>query len=300
VAEPFDAKAACAARRQPRARRGQGLGGEARTSRIEAPARVFDAQDDLLAAFKAGALVGDFVAVIRAQGPRANGMPELHKLTPTLGVLQDRGQRVALLTDGRMSGASGKVLAAIHVTPGSDLRWRTREAARWRPSSASTPRPARMDVLLDATTVAAREPAAFDLAANRQSASAANCSAAARTGRLGRARRLHLVRGRLSDGDAARAGDDRRHRRHQRALRADRSSPQPQPQLLQQQSLRNAEFASLQHAAEHYLAGVGVQPRRRHRGRLPGRRRRNPPDQSRLVVQPQRTAAQLGARLAAT
>ncbi|MCB1552704.1 MAG: phosphogluconate dehydratase [Xanthomonadales bacterium] len=84
---------------------------------IEAPARMFDSQDALLDAFKAGDLVGDFVAVIRGQGPRANGMPELHKLTPTLSVLQDRGQHVALLTDGRMSGASGKVLAAIHVVP---------------------------------------------------------------------------------------------------------------------------------------------------------------------------------------
>jgi phosphogluconate dehydratase len=84
---------------------------------IRAPAKVFESQDALLAAFKAGALEGDFIAVIRGQGPRANGMPELHKLTPTLAVLQDRGQRVALLTDGRMSGASGKVLAAIHVTP---------------------------------------------------------------------------------------------------------------------------------------------------------------------------------------
>ncbi|MCB1598516.1 MAG: phosphogluconate dehydratase [Xanthomonadales bacterium] len=85
--------------------------------RIQAPARVFDSQDALLAAFKAGSLTGDLVAVIRGQGPRANGMPELHKLTPTLSVMQDRGQRVALLTDGRMSGASGKVLAAIHVSP---------------------------------------------------------------------------------------------------------------------------------------------------------------------------------------
>ncbi|MDT8438840.1 MAG: phosphogluconate dehydratase [Wenzhouxiangellaceae bacterium] len=85
--------------------------------RIEAPARVFDSQDELLAAFKAGRLDGDFVAVIRGQGPKANGMPELHKLTPTLQVLQDRGQQVALLTDGRMSGASGSVLAAIHVVP---------------------------------------------------------------------------------------------------------------------------------------------------------------------------------------
>ncbi|HEY5612463.1 MAG TPA: dihydroxy-acid dehydratase, partial [Lysobacter sp.] len=84
---------------------------------ISAPAKVFDSQDAVLAAFDAGTLTGDFVAVVRGQGPRANGMPELHKLTPILGVLQDRGQRVALLTDGRMSGASGKVLAAIHVTP---------------------------------------------------------------------------------------------------------------------------------------------------------------------------------------
>ncbi|WP_199268740.1 phosphogluconate dehydratase [Cognatiluteimonas profundi] len=84
---------------------------------ITAPAKVFDTQEAVLDAFKTGQLEGDFVAVVRGQGPRANGMPELHKLTPTLGLLQDRGQRVALLTDGRMSGASGKVLAAIHVTP---------------------------------------------------------------------------------------------------------------------------------------------------------------------------------------
>ncbi len=84
---------------------------------IEAPARVFDSQQGLNDAFKAGSLTGDFIAVIRFQGPRANGMPELHKLTTVLGVLQDRGQRVAIVTDGRMSGASGKVPAAIHVTP---------------------------------------------------------------------------------------------------------------------------------------------------------------------------------------
>jgi phosphogluconate dehydratase len=87
--------------------------------RITAKAKLFETQDALLAAFRAGELTGDFVAVVRGQGPRANGMPELHKLTPTLSVLQDRGQRVALLTDGRMSGASGKVLAAIHVSPES-------------------------------------------------------------------------------------------------------------------------------------------------------------------------------------
>ena len=84
---------------------------------IEAPAAIFHDQDDVLRAFKAGELERDVVVVMRFQGPRANGMPELHKLTPALGVLQDRGFRVALLTDGRMSGASGKVPAAIHLSP---------------------------------------------------------------------------------------------------------------------------------------------------------------------------------------
>jgi phosphogluconate dehydratase len=84
---------------------------------IEAPCRVFDSQDGVQAAFKAGELDRDVVVVVRFQGPRANGMPELHKLTPPLGVLQDKGFKVALVTDGRMSGASGKVPAAIHVTP---------------------------------------------------------------------------------------------------------------------------------------------------------------------------------------
>jgi phosphogluconate dehydratase len=84
---------------------------------IEAACRVFDSQDAVLAAFKAGELDRDVVVVMRFQGPRANGMPELHKLTPPLGVLQDKGFKVALVTDGRMSGASGKIPAAIHVTP---------------------------------------------------------------------------------------------------------------------------------------------------------------------------------------
>jgi phosphogluconate dehydratase len=84
---------------------------------IEAPARIFSDQDEVVTAFKAGELDRDGVVVVRFQGPRANGMPELHKLTPSLGVLQDRGFRVALVTDGRMSGASGKVPAAIHVSP---------------------------------------------------------------------------------------------------------------------------------------------------------------------------------------
>src|SRR5216110_2183106 len=84
---------------------------------VEAPAVVFDSQEQFLAAFKAGQLERDFVAVVRFQGPRANGMPELHNLTPPLGVLQGKGFKVALVTDGRMSGASGKVPAAIHLSP---------------------------------------------------------------------------------------------------------------------------------------------------------------------------------------
>ncbi|MDE2395264.1 MAG: phosphogluconate dehydratase [Burkholderiales bacterium] len=84
---------------------------------VEAPARLFDSQEALLAAFNKGELERDLVAVVRFQGPHANGMPELHKLTPPLAVLQGKGFKVALVTDGRMSGASGKVPAAIHVTP---------------------------------------------------------------------------------------------------------------------------------------------------------------------------------------
>ena len=84
---------------------------------IQAPARIFTDQEQVKEAFKAGELTEDMVVVVRFQGPRANGMPELHSLTPTLSVLQDRGLRVALLTDGRMSGASGKVPAAIHFSP---------------------------------------------------------------------------------------------------------------------------------------------------------------------------------------
>ncbi|PMR73205.1 phosphogluconate dehydratase [Billgrantia endophytica] len=84
---------------------------------IEAPVKIFDDQNQVKAAFESGELDRDVVVVVRFQGPKANGMPELHKLTPFLGVLQDRGFKVALVTDGRMSGASGKVPAAIHVTP---------------------------------------------------------------------------------------------------------------------------------------------------------------------------------------
>lgn len=88
---------------------------------VEAPAVVFDDQEDFLVAFQKGELEKDFVAVIRFQGPRANGMPELHKLTPPLGVLQDKGFKVALVTDGRMSGASGKVPSAIHLCPECEM-----------------------------------------------------------------------------------------------------------------------------------------------------------------------------------
>jgi phosphogluconate dehydratase len=84
---------------------------------VEAPCRIFQDQASVAAAFSAGELDRDVVVVVRFQGPRANGMPELHKLIPALGVLQDRGHKVALVTDGRMSGASGKVPAAIHCTP---------------------------------------------------------------------------------------------------------------------------------------------------------------------------------------
>jgi hypothetical protein len=112
---------------------------------VEAPARVFHSQEELNAAFKAGELERDFVAVVRFQGPKANGMPELHKLTPTvLGVLQDRGRKVALVTDGRMSGASGKVPAAIHVTPEAPTAARSPGIEGMATSSASTRRRARL------------------------------------------------------------------------------------------------------------------------------------------------------------
>ena len=125
---------------------------------VEAPAIVFDTQEALQAAFKAGELEGDFVAVVRFQGPHANGMPELHKLTPPLSVLQGKGFKVALVTDGRMSGASGKVPAAIHVSPealagGPLAKVRTGDLIRID-SNAGT-----LLALVDEATWAAREPA---------------------------------------------------------------------------------------------------------------------------------------------
>ena len=126
---------------------------------VEAPARVFHDQAELAAAFQAGELDRDLVAVVRFQGPRCNGMPELHKLTPFLGVLQERGYRVALVTDGRMSGASGKVAAAIHVCPeacdGGPLA-RVRDGDLIRVDG----RTGELRVLVDAAEFAAREPVA--------------------------------------------------------------------------------------------------------------------------------------------
>ena len=125
---------------------------------IEAPVRVFHDQNDALAAFKAGELDRDVIVVIRFQGPVANGMPELHKLTPPLGVLQDKGFNVALVTDGRMSGASGKVPAAIHLSPegargGAIAKLQNSDIIRLCANTGT------LSVLVDADIWAARAPA---------------------------------------------------------------------------------------------------------------------------------------------
>jgi phosphogluconate dehydratase len=132
---------------------------------VEAPAAIFSTQEALLAAFRAGELDRDHVAVVRFQGPQANGMPELHKLTPQLGVLQDRGFKVALVTDGRMSGASGKVPAAIHLTPetadgGPLARLREGDVVRLDAEAG------RLEALVEPGEWAARAPATADLAGN--------------------------------------------------------------------------------------------------------------------------------------
>jgi phosphogluconate dehydratase len=129
---------------------------------IEAPARIFHSQEELQAAFRAGELTGDMVAVVRFQGPKANGMPELHRLTPPLAVLQERGFKVALVTDGRMSGASGKVPAAIHVTPeavdgGPIAKIRDGDIIRLDADAGT------LEVLAD---LSVREPVWVDLSAN--------------------------------------------------------------------------------------------------------------------------------------
>ncbi len=132
---------------------------------IEAPAIVFDSQEALHAAFKAGELTHDFIAVVRFQGPKSNGMPELHKLMPPLGICQDRGLKVALVTDGRLSGASGKVPAAIHVTPealdgGLIGRVQTGDIVRLDATTGS------LEVLVPAGTLEARATPVVDLSGN--------------------------------------------------------------------------------------------------------------------------------------
>jgi phosphogluconate dehydratase len=131
---------------------------------IEAPARIFHDQDSVKRAFKAGEFTTDTIVVVRFQGPQANGMPELHSLTPLLSVLQDRGLKMALVTDGRMSGASGKVPAAIHVSP---------EAAKGGPLSRLRDGDiVRLDAVAGTLSVLAadfetRTPVQADLSANR-------------------------------------------------------------------------------------------------------------------------------------
>ncbi|HEY9038149.1 MAG TPA: phosphogluconate dehydratase [Roseovarius sp.] len=131
---------------------------------VEAPVRVFDDQDAVKPAFKAGELTGDLIVVVRFQGPRANGMPELHSLTPLLSILQGRGQKVALVTDGRMSGASGKVPAAIHVCPeamdgGAIAKLRDGDILRIDPEAGT------LEILTDG--VLERPAATADLSANQ-------------------------------------------------------------------------------------------------------------------------------------
>ena len=127
---------------------------------------VFDSQQEFKAAFEAGKLARDFVAVLRFQGPAANGMPELHGLTPILGVLQNKGKQIALVTDGRMSGSSGKTLAAIHLTPegvraGPIARLRDGDVIRIDTTRGT------MDVKVPQTEWSKREPASYDAAAHQ-------------------------------------------------------------------------------------------------------------------------------------
>ena len=134
---------------------------------IEAPCRIFHSQEELAAAFKANELNMDVIAVVRFQGPKANGMPELHRMTPPLAVLQERGHRVALVTDGRMSGASGKVPAAIHVTPeaadgGPIAKLKDGDVIRIDATKGT------MEVLVDAKIFAARPLATKDLSSNEE------------------------------------------------------------------------------------------------------------------------------------
>ncbi|HRX37780.1 MAG TPA: phosphogluconate dehydratase, partial [Aestuariivirga sp.] len=133
---------------------------------IEAPALVFHEQQEIIDAFKAGKLDRDFIAVLRFQGPKAKGMPELHKMTPPLGVLQDRGFKVALVTDGRMSGASGKIPSAIHLTPeaidgGPISKVRDGDMIRLDATTGN------LEVLISAEELEARPTAKADLSHNQ-------------------------------------------------------------------------------------------------------------------------------------
>lgn len=133
---------------------------------IEAPAEVFDSQEALQAAYKQGALNKDFVAVVRYQGPKANGMPELHGLLPAMGALQDDGFKVAIVTDGRMSGASGKVASAIHMTPeaaegGVLAKLQTGDVVRVDVETGL------VDVLVDEDVLEQRDAVSPDLGANQ-------------------------------------------------------------------------------------------------------------------------------------
>ena len=133
---------------------------------IEAPAVVFESQHDVLPAFDAGLLDKDCVVVVRHQGPKANGMPELHKLMPPLGVLLDRRFKIALVTDGRLSGASGKVPSAIHVTPEAydgGLLAKVRDGDMIRVNGQT----GELTLLVDDAELAARQPHIPDLSASR-------------------------------------------------------------------------------------------------------------------------------------
>ncbi|MER0239712.1 phosphogluconate dehydratase [Fulvimarina sp. MAC8] len=131
---------------------------------VEAPVRIFNDQNEVKAAFDSGELDRDIICVVRFQGPKSNGMPELHKLTPLLGILQDRGHKVALVTDGRMSGASGKVPAAIHVTPeakagGPISKLKEGDVVKLDAEAGT------LEVRVDTAEFEAREPFTMDLSA---------------------------------------------------------------------------------------------------------------------------------------
>ncbi len=272
VADPFDQRRRAAPPAgQPRSRRRQDLGGRAGVPRHRrAGAKCSIPRMRCSPRSRPAQLEGDFVAVVRGQGPRANGMPELHKLTPTLSLLQDRGQRIALLTDGRMSGASGKVLAAIHVSPEAADARRDRARARRRPDphrcrrrrDGRAGRCRRVGGAHAAAAVVAGQshrprPRMFALMrAQVGTAEQGACSLFVEESRSGRGLNVQA-----SEHQAA----------ERLALIADIGGTNARfaltdpaadvPAMIEPRSLVNAEFASLQHAAEHYLDEVGIKPR---------------------------------------